>query len=67
MNLLITYKNTIMEEMTREQMVERISHLEEELRKSKESLMFWIDSQQKTENKLNSVLSTFENIINMNK
>jgi hypothetical protein len=56
-----------MEEMTREQMVERISHLEEELRKSKESLMFWIDSQQKTENKLNSVLSTFENIINMNK
>ena len=56
-----------MEEMTREQMVERINHLEEELRKSKESLMFWVDSQQKTENKLKSVLSTFENIINMNK
>lgn len=56
-----------MEEMTREQMVERINHLEEELKKSKESIMFWIDSQQKTENKLNSVLSTFENIIKMNK
>jgi hypothetical protein len=56
-----------MEEMTREQMAERINHLEEELKKSKESIMFWIDSQQKTENKLNSVLSTFENIIKMNK
>lgn len=56
-----------MDEMTREQMVERINHLEEELRKSKESLTFWIDFQQKTENKLKSVLTTFENIINMNK
>ena len=53
--------------MTREQMVERINHLEEELKKCNESKMFWIDSQQKTENKLKSVLTTFENIINMNK
>lgn len=56
-----------MEEMTREQMVERINHLEEELRKSKESQMFWIKAQQKAEDKLTAILSTFENIINMNK
>jgi len=67
MNLSITYKNTIMEEMTREQMVERINHLEEELKKCNESKMFWINAHQKVDEKLKAVLSTFENIINMNK
>ena len=56
-----------MEEMTREQMVERINHLEEELKKCNESKMFWINALQKVDEKLKAVLTIFENIINMNK
>ena len=56
-----------MEEMTREQMVERINHLEEELKKCNESKMFWINAHQKVDEKLKAVLSTFENMINLNK